>query len=489
MTSSGIADSDSIRSVFLRSSLSSRYELHEEIGRGAMGVVFRGVHRFLNQQVAIKFHSVPQGIDRFQREAQLLSSIRSANVVSIQDFDFLDNGQAVLVMPWISGSDLGRLLLASGENLEEKRVTAWMRQVCSGMRITSEQGIVHRDLKPSNILVDSDDNAYVADFGLARSIRGETLTYSGGVMGTPLYMAPEQAEDPRSVDCRADIYSFGATFYHALTGSTPFSGESWFSILLSHKTVPLESPKSRNPSLTDRINDCLEKCLAKLPRDRFQTFDELADQLQAKDGETDPWLHAGGPEAKSLYARYQLRRSAYLGDREVRFESQDVYRFSNGRTCSVSFGDLVEHQVDALVSSDDESLTMGGGISAHLWRHAGDKYREMVRHFAPVRPGRAVVTPAGELRARYVMHGITMGKWNSDWVSPSRDLLNEIMESCFYHADTLGLRTIAFPLLGTGAGRFSREVCLDTMFSFLIRKLSTGLTTIQEARIVIRPLS
>src|SRR5207237_3430237 len=97
----------------------------------------------------------------------------------------------------------------------------------------------------------------------------------------------------------------------------------------------------------------------------------------------------------------------------------------------------------------------------------------------------ALVTTAINLAARFCPHGITLGTWGSEWVNPSRDLLNEIMESCFYHADTLGLKSIAFPLLATGNGQFSREVCLDTMFRFLARKLAHGLTTVQEARLVL----
>src|SRR6202011_67497 len=99
------------------------------------------------------------------------------------------------------------------------------RQVCEGMRVAAEQRIVHRDLKPANILLDERDNVRVSDFGLARSIQGEQLTQTDSVMGTPYYMAPEQAEDPRGVDTRTDVYSFGATFYHVLTGQPPFRGE------------------------------------------------------------------------------------------------------------------------------------------------------------------------------------------------------------------------------------------------------------------------
>jgi serine/threonine protein kinase len=482
---STVPDTRTSRSSFDQTSLSSRYELLEEIGRGGMGVVYRGKHRLLGQPVAVKFHTVGEGIDRFQREAQVLASIRSPHVVSVLDFDVLPNGQAMLVMNWIAGNDLNKLIRNSPEPFHEGRVIEWMLQVCEGMRTAAEQGIVHRDLKPSNILIDESDKAYIADFGLARSSRFEPLTLNGGVMGTPHYMAPEQAEDPRTVDTRADIYSYGATFYHVLTRHTPFMGESWFSLLLNHKTEPLKSPKFHNPTISPRLNDCLERCLAKSPRDRFPSFSDISAHLRPAVGTDAPWDQAEDSEIARHQERYRSRKSLYLGSRPNDVSEPDVYQFPNQRFCTIGFGDLIDQQVDALVSSDDESLSMGGGVSFQLSLAAGGNYGEVARRYAPVRPGRAIVTPAGALAARFVLHGITMGRWESEWVNPSRDLLNEIMESCFYHADSLGMRTIAFPLLGTGAGQFSRDVCLDTMFRFLARKLAHGLTTVREARIVL----
>jgi O-acetyl-ADP-ribose deacetylase (regulator of RNase III) len=360
-----------------------------------------------------------------------------------------------------------------------------MRQVAEGMRAAADLGIVHRDLKPSNILVDEVDQAQIVDFGLARSDRGDPLTLGGGVMGTPHYMSPEQAEDPRTVDTRSDIYSYGATFYHVLTRHTPFTGESWFSILFSHKTEPLVAPRFRNPSLSVRLNDCLERCLAKSPRDRFQTFGDILSHLRPQAGDVSPWDGSENVEVARHYERCRSQRSVYLAGHPGELPDPDVYHFSPGRSCVIAFGNLSEQRVDALVSSDDESLSMGGGVSARLESAAGEGYAARARQYAPARPGRAVVTPAGALPARFVLHGVTMGTWGEDRVGPSRDLLNEIMESCFYHADTLGLTSIAFPLLGTGAGQFSREVCLDTMFRFLARKLEHGLTTVREARLIL----
>lgn len=258
----------------------ARYEILEEVGRGAMGVVYRGRHRMLDRQVAIKLCLQGNAIQRFQREAILLASTRSPHIVTVFDFDLLSDGRAMLVMDWIGGSDLGRLIKAKGGPLSEDLVVPWMLQVSQGMQCAADESIVHRDLKPSNILIDENHQALVADFGLACSTEVEQSLHSGGILGTALYMASEQAESPGDVDTRADIYSFGATFYHAVTGSPPYEGETVFSILFKHKTAPLLPPKARNPALSQRVNDCLERCLAKAPADRFQTFAEVWSHLE-----------------------------------------------------------------------------------------------------------------------------------------------------------------------------------------------------------------
>src|SRR5262249_8845439 len=155
----------------------------------------------------------------------------------------------------------------------------------------------------SNILVDQQDQAHVADFGLARSPRLEQITLTGGIMGTPHYMAPEQAEDPHGVDARADIYSFGATFYHVLIGRPPFQGNTAFTILFKHKTEPLVAPRSLNPLLSKRVSECLERCLAKAPHQRFTTFKEVSASLRVLTP-SSPWDVSDDPEMIQYLERY-----------------------------------------------------------------------------------------------------------------------------------------------------------------------------------------
>lgn len=463
----------------------SRYEILEEVGRGGMGVVYWGRHRLLDKQVAIKFCNPGQEIERFQREAKLLASVRSPHAVPVHDFELLPNGQAMLVMDWIPGRDLRKLLHDANHCFPESRVLPWMLQVCEGMHAVANQGIVHRDLKPSNILVDQKDQAHVGDFGLARAAHVETITLAGGVMGTPHYMAPEQAEDPRSVDTRADIYSFGATFYHVLVGQPPFQGDSAFSILYKHKTEPLIRPQTQMPNLSERTSQIIERCLAKAPPDRFSSFAELLMHLQPSAAPSSPWAMSDDDELAAYLARYQDRKPHYLNEQQRWNEDLEVYTFPRGQTLRIIRGDLVAQRVDVLVNSDTCYLEMDDGVSAAILASGGPEIKEQLTRQQPVRPGRAVVTSAGRLPARLVFHGVTAGRVEGRLVRASRDLIAEIMSSCFYHADSYEVHSIAFPLLATGAQGFPRSICLDAMFQFLARMFLRGLTSVTEARIVL----
>jgi O-acetyl-ADP-ribose deacetylase (regulator of RNase III) len=185
--------------------------------------------------------------------------------------------------------------------------------------------------------------------------------------------------------------------------------------------------------------------------------------------------------------RYRSRRQVYLGGPPLSGVC-DRLVFPGGRTLTILRGNLAEQRADALVSSEMYRLPMNYGVALALREASGNKYARAAKRFAPVRPGRVIVTAAGHLPARFVFHGVTHGLRDANYIATSRDVIAEIMTSCFYHADTLDVRSIAFPLLGTGGAGFSREVCLDTMFRFLARMFLHGLTCVTDARIVIFPL-
>lgn len=468
--------------------LASRYEIIKEVGRGGMGVVYRARHKGLNRDVALKVMQPQAAPKRFQHEAQLLARVKSPHVVSVHDFERLPSGSSVIVMEWIDGTNLHQMV-RSAKVLDESQALTWMRQTCEGMIAVAENGIVHRDLKPSNLLIDGQSLARVTDFGLAHGASGiDDLTRTDLVVGTPYYMSPEQAEDPQGIDTRADIYSFGATFYHALTGAPPFRGQTAFSILYKHKSEPLTSPSAVRADLSKRTCEVLERCLAKSPLDRFSSFQELLSQLQPTGESVSPWTMSDDAELGAYLARYQARRAIYLGPGCGENTELDVYRFPRGQTIRVLHGDITDQDVDAIVSSDTFELGMDFGVALAIRRRGGEEIASEAARRAPIRPGRSVVTSAGELNARFVIHAATSGFVADEFVPPSRDLIAELMTSCFYHADTFELSSIAFPLLGTGGMRYPRDVCLDTMFQFLSRMFLRGLTTVRDARLVIFPL-
>jgi eukaryotic-like serine/threonine-protein kinase len=467
----------------LGEALADRYEVLEEVARGGMGAVFRARQLGLDRVVAVKVLLPGASPERFTREAQLLARVDSPHVVTIHDYALLPNGSPFVAMEWVEGGTLATRMRAAGGRLSEKEALPLMLQTAQGMAAAEQHGIVHRDLKPSNILTTAAGGVRVADFGLARGPGVDPeCSVTGEVLGTPFYMAPEQWESPRALDGRADVYAYGATFYHALTGVVPFTGATAIAVLLAHKTEPLVSPRAHNKKLSERTTATLERCLAKSPRDRFASFAEIEKHLRPG-ASRSPWE----PDDEGLeetLARYAARRELYVL-RLLTPGEVDVYPFPGGRSLRVLRGNIVEQDAEALVSSDDGTLTMSDGVSKAIREAAGESIVKEARRHAPVRAGRAIVTSGGRLRARHVIHGISLEFSRDRSALPSRDLVSAILASCVCQADSLYVERIAFPLLGAGNAGLPEDVCLDTMFRFLARLLSRGLTGIREATIVL----
>jgi serine/threonine protein kinase/O-acetyl-ADP-ribose deacetylase (regulator of RNase III) len=482
------------------------------IAKGGMGLVFKAWQVSLERLVALKTLAPGASSKRFLREARLIAGIASPHVVAVHDLRLVPGGGHVLVMDYIEGTNLAEVIRSRGgqprerlsthngrakagvsarppaQPIDEVEVLPWMRHVALGMMAAAERNIIHRDLKPSNILINKQGRALVADFGLGRGPASivDDLTRSDEVLGTSHYMAPEQAEDPQGVDVRADIYSFGATFYHALTGAPPFDGKTVYQIFFKHKTEPLRSPRARNPALSEWLSDLLERCLAKAPSDRFPSFAEVYAQLLAGPGAPSPWQVTDDPVLAQYLERFRSRRAAYLEGPPAQGVC-DVFKFPGGRTIKVVRDDLTEQRVDALVNSETSMLTMTGGLSLALRLKGGEALAGLAQAYRPVRPGRVVVTTAGRLSARFLFHAVTSGLQDGEWIMPGHDLITDLVSNCFHHAESLNVRTIAFPLLGTGGGGLERDRCLDALFRAIARTFHHGLTCVQEARIIILP--
>lgn len=256
------------------------YLLAEVIGRGGAAAVYRAHQVSLGRDVAIKVlhrSADPQFAARFAREARAIAQLQHPNILPV--YDFGEEGELqYLVMRYVEGGRTLRDLLASGP-LEPAQALRLIARLLDALHYAHGRGIVHRDIKPGNVLLPEPDWPLLADFGIAR-FGGEAsqLTMTGQTIGTPDYIAPEQATG-QPVDARADIYSTGVMLYEMLVGRTPFRGESALAVVLQHIQQPPPAPRLFNPALPAALEPVLLKALAKDPNERFQTAAELAEVL------------------------------------------------------------------------------------------------------------------------------------------------------------------------------------------------------------------
>ncbi len=264
-----------------------KYEIGPLLGQGGMAQVYKGRHPALNRDVAIKLiHSYlvdREGfLERFQREAQLIAALRHPNIVQVYDFDTQD-GIYYMGMEYIDGPTLGaRLVQLHAKNmlLPLDQVTDLVLSLSNALDYAHALGMIHRDIKPGNVMFTGKGQAVLTDFGLAKLVGGTTHTTSGIVVGTPMYMSPEQAYG-ESGDARSDIYSLGVMLFELVTGKPPFQGDTPLSIMFKQVNTPLPSPKATNPRTPDAIEQIITKATAKKPEDRFQTCGEMAEALRA----------------------------------------------------------------------------------------------------------------------------------------------------------------------------------------------------------------
>ncbi|MHC5019824.1 MAG: serine/threonine-protein kinase, partial [Planctomycetota bacterium] len=205
------------------------FELGEKIGEGSMGTVYRGTDLIHHRPVAIKFLTQlaesPNALARFQREVQTAIRMDHPNIIRGYANGVWEGCIHYFVMEYVDGITLSDYM--KRERIDEMRAVKLILEVARALKHINEFGLVHRDIKPDNIMLTADGTAKLADLGLAKSAEGDTeLTMVGAVVGTPLYMSPEQARGSSSLDIRSDQYSLGATFYHLLTGGPPFTGQS-----------------------------------------------------------------------------------------------------------------------------------------------------------------------------------------------------------------------------------------------------------------------
>jgi serine/threonine-protein kinase len=260
------------------------YEVEAVLGRGGMGVVFRALHLRLNRVVALKMlltggYAGPPERARFQREAEAVAGLRHANLVQV--YDVADHeGRPYFTMEFVEGGSLDQRL--AGTPQPARQAAALAATLAQAVQVAHQGGIVHRDLKPANVLLTADGTPKISDFGLARRLDGgAALTQSGAPVGTPSYMAPEQAGGKaRAIGPTTDVYALGAILYELLTGRPPFRAETAAETVLQVLYQEPVPPSRMNPNVPRDLETICLKCLHKDPQRRYATATALAEDLQ-----------------------------------------------------------------------------------------------------------------------------------------------------------------------------------------------------------------
>ncbi len=276
------------------------FDILEEINRGGMGVIYKARQRGLNRLVALKVISPdrldnPEAMHRFQREVQAAALLSHPNIVTVFHTD-LNGPLPYLAMEYVAGIDLWKLVKQAGP-LSVRDACLYIRGAALGLQHAFEQKLVHRDIKPANLMVTPSPldkspsgalrkaTVKILDLGLARITASHddpeaaSLTQAGEFLGTPDYIAPEQAEDARQADIRSDLYSLGGTFYYLLTGKVPFPGANLVQKLRRQLTEPPPSVSAHRGDVSAALDALIKKLMSRDPSDRYQTPAELVEEL------------------------------------------------------------------------------------------------------------------------------------------------------------------------------------------------------------------
>jgi serine/threonine-protein kinase len=284
----------------------SGYKILSKIGQGAMGSIYKALQVSMDRIVAIKclaskYAQNDKFRERFLREARAVARLNHPNI--IQGIDVGDsNGVHYFAMEYIDGPTVGELLKRGGA-LDEKRALNIVTQIARALQHAFNHGIIHRDIKPDNIMLTREGVAKLCDLGLAKLSSPHDSdasgTKPGASMGTPYYIAPEQARGEHNVDTRADIYSLGSSFYHIVVGEVPFPGQSAADVIAKHLTEPVTPPRAKNPLVSGAVDWVVVKMMQKTREDRYQTPAELVRDLEAIAQGGVPEGYAEEEESKS----------------------------------------------------------------------------------------------------------------------------------------------------------------------------------------------
>jgi serine/threonine-protein kinase len=271
--------------------LAGKYRIERLLGRGGMGAVYAAQHELLCRRVAVKLlltdtNQNPDGLQRFLNEARAAARLDSEHVARVMEFGTLDDGIPYMVLEYLEGQDLAELLVARGP-LPVSEAVDYILEACEGLAEAHANGIVHRDLKPSNLYLargrDGTSRIKVLDFGISKvsddSLTPKALTSTRGMLGTPLYMSPEQFSRPKEIDARSDIWQLGVNLYELLAGSPPFVRETLGEQISAIMHDPVPPLTERRPDIPGELEQAIHRCLERDVSLRFASVAEVAESI------------------------------------------------------------------------------------------------------------------------------------------------------------------------------------------------------------------
>jgi len=274
------------------------YQLVRKLGQGGMGAVYEATQVRLQRQVALKvlpneLTVDPAFLERFYREARAAAALNHPNIIQVHDIAE-DRGTHFFSMEYVDGESLQDRLKRE-DKLPTRDALEIVESVAKALRYAHRHSIIHRDIKPDNVMLSAEGHVKLADLGLAKKLEDDrSVTQTGAGMGTPYYMAPEQAESAKDVDHRADIYALGITLLHLLTGKRPFEGDSGYAIAIAHATKELPTGEALGTRLPRGVEAVIRKMCAKDPAERYQDYEALLQDLEnAKAGKPTQAAMAG----------------------------------------------------------------------------------------------------------------------------------------------------------------------------------------------------
>lgn len=347
------------------------YHILAETGRGGMSTVYRAVHEAMDRTVAVKVMDRFTGdketaAKRFQREMRFVARLEHPHILPIYDFDG-NHDPPYIVMRLIGGGTL-KEILNRGKTARETMLRLF-GQVCSALDYAHRRGVIHRDIKPSNILIDDDGNAFLADFGLARSIMADSgdvpLTMPGVVLGTPGYMAPEQIMGSGTLDARVDVYAMGVVLYEIITGEPPFRGKDPISVSMAHVNKPVPRATLKDPSLPGSIDMVVATAMTKAPKDRYSS---IADFSRAVEEALRSYEASGYKETREAFTEtavfYPAEEDKTQSEREVEPEPSraegssrsDSSRVQHSKQVSILSASIAEFSENLKAAETQSSL-------------------------------------------------------------------------------------------------------------------------------------